>query len=70
MSIGSAVVLVGVGCYIIYCNSPAVQEKRRRRVQERIDKILEPVRKKKIKLNSSQNLLMKFLNYLIMRLHN
>ena len=49
MSIVTTVVLVGVGCAIIYQNSPAAQEKRRRRVQERMEKIMEPIRKKRDK---------------------
>jgi hypothetical protein len=49
MSIVTAVVLVGVGCAIIHQNSPAAQEERRRRVQERMEKIIEPIRKKRDK---------------------
>jgi hypothetical protein len=49
MSIVTAVVLVGVGCAIIHQNSPAAREERLRRVQERMEKIMEPIRKKRDK---------------------
>ena len=54
MSIVTAVVLTGIGCiYVIRIaqqNSPAAQEERRRIIQERMDKISEPFRKKKDKI--------------------
>ena len=54
MSIVTAVVLTGIGCiYVIGIaqqNSPAAQEERRRIIQERMDKISEPFRKKKDKI--------------------
>jgi hypothetical protein len=49
MSIVSAVVLVGIIGYAIHHNSPAAQEERRRRFQERVEKIMEPIRKKRDK---------------------
>jgi hypothetical protein len=49
MSIVTAVVLVGIGCAIIHQNSPVAQEERRRRVQERMEKIMEPIRKNRDK---------------------
>ena len=68
--VSTAVILVGVGSVIVHQNSPAARLERRCRIKELSDKRLEPSRKKKIRLNSSQNLLMKFLNFLIMRQHN
>jgi hypothetical protein len=54
MSIVTAVVLTGIGCiYVIGIaqqNSPAAQEERRLRIQERMNKIMEPIRKKKDKI--------------------
>ena len=54
MSIITAVVLTGIGCiYVIGIaqqNTPAAQEERRRIIQERFDKIMEPIRKKKDKM--------------------
>jgi hypothetical protein len=49
MSIVTALVLVGVVGYAIHQNSPAAQEERLRRVQERVEKIMEPIRKKRDK---------------------
>ena len=53
MSIITAVLLTGIGCiYVIGIaqqNTPAAQEERRRIIQERFDKIMEPIRKKKDK---------------------
>jgi hypothetical protein len=50
MSIVTVVVLAGIGCYIAHQNSPAAQEERRLRIQERMNKIMEPIRKKKDKI--------------------
>ena len=50
MSIVTAVILVGIGCAIVHQNSPAAQEERRLRIQERMNKIMEPIRKKKDKI--------------------
>jgi hypothetical protein len=41
MSIVTAVVLAGIGCAIIHENSPAVQERRRRKFQESMEKMME-----------------------------
>jgi len=49
MSILTAVVLVSIGCAIIHQNSPAAQEERRHRVQERMERIMESYRKKRDK---------------------
>ena len=49
MSIVTAVVLAGIGCAIIHQNRPAAQEERRRILQERMEKIMEPTRKKRDK---------------------
>ncbi len=49
MSIVTAVALIGVVGYAIYQNSPAVQEERMRIAQERLEKIMEPIRKKRDK---------------------
>ena len=49
MSIVTAVVLVGIWCAIIHQNSPVAREERLRRVQERMKKIMEPIRKKRDK---------------------
>ena len=50
MSIVTVVVLAGIGCYIAHQNSPAAQEERRLIIQERMNKIMEPIRKKKDKI--------------------
>lgn len=50
MSIVTVVVLAGIGCAIIHQNSQAAQEERRLRIQERMNKIMEPIRKKKDKI--------------------
>ena len=57
MSIITAVVLTGIGCAIIHQNSPAAQEERRLRIQERMNKIMEPIRKK----NDKRKLINKFI---------
>lgn len=49
MSIVTAVALIGVVGYAIYQNSPAVQEERMRIAQERLEKIMEQIRKKRDK---------------------
>jgi hypothetical protein len=41
MSIPTALVLFGVGCVIIHHNSPAVQERRQRKFQESMEKMME-----------------------------
>jgi hypothetical protein len=50
MSIVTAVVLAGIGCDIINQNRPAAQEERRLIFQERMEKIMEPIRKKRDKM--------------------
>jgi len=40
---------VGVGCAIIYQNNSVAQEKRRHRYQEIMEKIMDPIRKKRDK---------------------
>ena len=54
MSIVIDTILVGIGCiYVIGLaqqNTPAAKEERRLRFQERMNKIMEPIRKKKDKI--------------------
>ena len=46
MSIPTALVLFGVGCAIIHHNSPAVQERRHRKFQESMEKMMEHHKKR------------------------